>query len=83
MKLPSAGFESAASASNQFIVSWLHIRRLELCKKMCKFGLFLEESASVPPGESFALIFVEGRGLESIWWLEWDLNPHGITPNGF
>lgn len=28
--------------------------------------------------------FLGGRqraGL--IWWLEWDLNPHGIAPNGF
>jgi hypothetical protein len=29
------------------------------------------------------LVFGGRQRAGSIWWLEWDLNPHGIAPNGF
>jgi hypothetical protein len=29
------------------------------------------------------LVFRARQKAGSIWWLEWDLNPHGIAPNGF
>ena len=37
-------------------------------------------------GRAFALsgdLAKSKQRAESIWWLEWDLNPHGIAPNGF
>jgi eukaryotic-like serine/threonine-protein kinase len=43
-------FESAASASNLLYISMMQSRVWRLCKKMCKFRSFLQESASVPTG---------------------------------
>ena len=34
------------------------------------------------PG-NFCIGFWGRQRAGAIWWLEWDLNPHGIAPNGF
>jgi hypothetical protein len=67
MELPPTGFESAASASNYCIISMVEMRRRKLCKKMCKFRLFLRKSASAPidrPEKLLHWFFGENRELE-------------------
>ena len=34
-------------------------------------------------GKLLVLVFEGRQRAGAIWWLEWDLNPHGIAPNGF
>ncbi len=36
-----------------------------------------------PAGRTLDIRILGGKQIESMWWLEWDLNPHGIAPNGF
>ena len=47
-RLPSADFESAASASNFFYISKIIISSQKLCKKMCKFRPVFDKNRPQP-----------------------------------
>ncbi len=81
-----ADFASSKYVRKYRIIYALESSNRELWKKMCKFQLFLQESAPAPTEAPWGIICTGIWGKERaglIWWLEWDLNPHGIAPNGF
>ena len=67
-----------------FSVGWMQFS-VNCVRKCVNFDFFYKNQPRPPTGRlgSLCIGFWGRQRAGAMWWLEWDLNPHGIAPNGF
>ena len=81
MRLPSADFESAASASNLCYISKIIISLWKMCNKVCKFRPAFCKTRLQPDRSILADLCIELEGGR--WWPRSESNRHEVALGRF